>query len=260
MSCGLDHPAVRALSRPQFCCQTAARFCCEGFGVEIGLRILLVEDDPALAREIVGGLQRENWLVDHVSCLGEAFEALMQGPYRAILLDRRLPDGDGIGLIPAARCRVPPPAIIILTARDSLTDRIEGLDAGGDDYLVKPFALRELLARLRAACRRPSAGAESPAIEIGRLSFDPAAREARIGGRALNLPRRELALLELLVRRAGRVVQRTHLESEVYRHDIDISANAIETHVSRLRRRLKEADSGVEIRTLRGLGYMLQPC
>jgi len=176
------------------------------------MRILLVEDDPALAREIVRALEREHWPLDHVATLADAFEAVIQFPYRAILLDRTLPDGDGIALIPAARSRPSRPSIIFLTARDEISDRIEGLDAGADDYLVKPFALEELLARIRAACRRPVAGMPPDPIEIGRLSFDPTTREVRVGERPLVLPRRELALLELLVRRSGRVVQRTHLD------------------------------------------------
>jgi two-component system OmpR family response regulator len=225
-----------------------------------GSRILLVEDDPALAREIVRALERDHWPVDHVASLGEAFEAVIQFPYRAILLDRRLPDGDGIGLIPAAKSRASPPSIIFLTARDDLADRVEGLDAGADDYLVKPFALQELLARLRAACRRPGQGSRPAPIEVARLSWDPGTREVRSGGRAIALPRRELALLELLVRRAGRVVQRGHLEAELYGLDVEVSANALEALVSRLRRRLEEEDSGVELRTVRGVGYMLQPC
>lgn len=225
-----------------------------------GSRILLVEDDPALAREIIRALEREHWLLDHVTSLGEAFEAVIQFPYRVILLDRRLPDGDGIGLIPAAKSRASPPSIIFLTARDDLADRVEGLDAGADDYLVKPFALEELLARLRAACRR-SGQAGSPApIEVACLSYDAQTREVRAKGRPIVLPRRELALLELLVGRAGRVVQRAHLESELYGLDVEVSANALEALVSRLRRRLEEEDAGVELRTVRGVGYMLQPC
>ena len=225
-----------------------------------GSRILLVEDDPALAREIVRALERDQWPIDHVGSLGEAFEAVIQFPYRAILLDRRLPDGDGIGLIPAAKSRPSPPSIIFLTARDDLADRVEGLDAGADDYLVKPFALEELLARLRASCRRTGQGSRLTPIEVARLSFDPATREVRAGGRTIAVPRRELALLELLVRRAGRVVQRAHLESELYGLDVEVSANALEALVSRLRRRLEEEDTGVELRTVRGVGYMLQPC
>jgi DNA-binding response OmpR family regulator len=225
-----------------------------------GSRILLVEDDPALAREIVCALERNHWLIDHVTSLGEAFEAVIQFPYRTILLDRRLPDGDGIGLIPAAKSRATPPSIIFLTARDDLADRVEGLDAGADDYLVKPFALEELLARLRAASRRSGQASRPEPIEVARLSYDPGTREVLARGRAIALPRRELALLELLVRRAGRVVQRAHLESELYGLDVEVSANALEALVSRLRRRLEEEDAGVELRTVRGVGYMLQPC
>ena len=225
-----------------------------------GLRILLVEDDPALAREIIRALEREHWPLDHVSSLADAFEAVIQFPYRAILLDRALPDGDGIALVPAAKSRPTRPSIIFLTARDEVADRIEGLDAGADDYLVKPFALEELLARVRAACRRLPVGAPPEPIEVGRLSFDPATREVRVAERSLALPRRELALLELLVRRSGRVVQRSHLDAELYGFEADVSANALETLVSRLRRRLDEAGAGLELRTIRGVGYILQPC
>ena len=225
-----------------------------------GSRILLVEDDPALAREIIRALERDHWPIDHVSSLGEAFEAVIQLPYRAILLDRRLPDGDGIGLIPAARSRASPPAIIFLTARDDLADRVEGLDAGADDYLVKPFALEELLARLRATCRRPGQANRPAPIEVAGLSYDADTREVLAGGRAIAVPGRELFLLELLVRRAGRVVQRGHIEAELYGLDVEVSANALDALVSRLRRRLEEEDAGVEIRTVRGVGYMLRPC
>ncbi|MGX7895909.1 response regulator transcription factor [Tsuneonella sp. HG222] len=225
-----------------------------------GSRILLVEDDVLLAREIVRALQRDNWPIDHVGTLGEAFEAIIQFPYRVVLLDRRLPDGDGIGLIPAAKSRPTPPSIIFLTARDDLADRVEGLDAGADDYLVKPFALAELLARLRAACRRPGHGTRPRPIEVARLCFDPATREVLVGKRPVVVPRRELALLELLAQRAGRVVQRGHLESELYGLDVEVSANALDALISRLRRRLEDEDAGVEVRLVRGVGYMLQPC
>lgn len=223
-------------------------------------RILLVEDDLALAREIIRALEREDWPLDHVASLADAFEAVIQFPYRVVLLDRTLPDGDGITLIPVARSRPCRPSIIFLTARDEISARIEGLDAGADDYLVKPFALQELLARIRAACRRPLAGMPPDPIELGRLSFDPNTREVRVGERPLALARRELALLELLVRRAGRVVQRAHLDSELYGFDADVSANALETLVSRLRRRLEDAEAGLQLRTIRGVGYILQPC
>jgi DNA-binding response OmpR family regulator len=225
-----------------------------------GSRVLLVEDDRLLAREIVRALERDNWPIDHVGSLADAFEAVIRVPYRAVLLDRRLPDGDGIGLIPAAKSRPAPPVIIFLTARDDLADRVEGLDAGADDYLVKPFALEELLARLRAACRRPGKPTRPTPIEVARLCFDPATREVLVGKRPIVVPRRELALLELLVQRAGRVVQRGHLESELYGLDVEVSANALDALVSRLRRRLDDEDAGVELRLVRGVGYLLQPC
>lgn len=225
-----------------------------------GSRVLLVEDDRLLAREIVRALERDNWPIDHVGSLAEAFEAIIQFPYRAVLLDRRLPDGDGIGLIPAAKSRPAPPVIIFLTARDDVTDRVEGLDAGADDYLVKPFALEELLARLRAACRRPGKLSRPTPIEVASLCFDPATREVLVGKRPVVVPRRELALLELLVHRAGRVVQRGYLESELYGLDVEVSANALDALVSRLRRRLEDEDAGVELRLVRGVGYLLQPC
>ncbi len=224
-------------------------------------RILLVEDDPALARELVRGLERNSWPVDHVSCLADAFEAIIQTRYRAILLDRKLPDGDGISLVVAAKSRPSAPPVIFLTARDEITDRVEGLDAGADYYLIKPFALGELLARLRVACRRSARGStSSPMVELGEMSFDPTTREVAVRGRPLILPRRELALLELLVRRAGRVVQREHLDSELYGLDADVSSTAVETQVSRLRSRLQDANAKVELRTVRGVGYLLQSC
>jgi DNA-binding response OmpR family regulator len=224
-----------------------------------GSRILLVEDDPVLAAEIVKGLQRERWAVDHVGSLAEAFEAVLLTRYRVILLDRRLPDGDGLGLLSAVRPGAPRPAVICLTARDEISDRVEGLDAGADDYLVKPFAMGELLARLRVASRRP-AGAPPPQVEVGRLSFEASTREVRVAGTPLSLSRRELALLELLVRRTGRVVQRTYLEAEVYGFEADVSPNALDTQVSRLRKRLDEAGAGVDLKTIRGVGYLLQAC
>jgi len=223
-------------------------------------RILLVEDDPALGRALVCALEQDRWPVDHVASLAEAFEAVLQRSYRVILLDRSLPDGDGLALVAAARTRSPRPSIIFVTARDEVADRIAGLDAGADDYLVKPFSVAELHARVRAVCRRPADVGGQAVIEVGRIAFDPVSREVRIHGKPVLLPRRELALLSVLVGRAGRVVQRAHLESEVYGLDDEVSGNALETQISRLRRRLETEDAGVELRTLRGVGYMLRPC
>ncbi len=168
-----------------------------------GSRILLVEDDPALARALVLALEQDRWPVDHVSKLADAFEAILQRSYRVILLDRGLPDGDGVTLVAAARSRTPRPSILFVTARDDVSDRIEGLDAGADDYLVKPFSVAELHARVRAACRRPVDPGDRTIIEAGRLSFDPVSREVRISGRPLALPRRELALLVIMISAAS---------------------------------------------------------
>ena len=160
-----------------------------------GSRILLVEDDPALAREIVRALERDHWPIDHVARSPKPSKRSSRFTYRVILLDRRLPDGDGIGLIPAARSRPSPPSIIFLTARDDLADRVEGLDAGADDYLVKPFALEELLARLRAACRRPGqtskAGADRGRRPVLRPGHTRGAREGP--GDRIAPPRARLA-------------------------------------------------------------------
>lgn len=225
-----------------------------------GTRILLVEDDPALAREIIRALRREQWAIDHVFSLADAFEAVIRNNYRLVLLDRRLPDGDGLAVLAVARSRPSPPAVIFLTARDEVADRIEGLDAGADDYLIKPFAVEEFLARIRAAWRRTSAGTVSELIDAGNLSFDLASRSAQVAGKPFVLRRRELALLEMLLRRVGQVVQRAYLEEELYGFDEDVSTNALETQISRLRRRLDEADAGLELRTIRGVGYLLRPC
>ena len=225
-----------------------------------GSRILLVEDDPALARETVRALERENWGVDHVANLADGFEALILYPYRVVLLDRRLPDGDGVSLVAAAKSRPTPPAVIFLTARDEIAERVEGLDAGADDYLVKPFSLEELFARLRAAVRKPAAESGTQPLELAELSFDETTKEVRVGGKPVAIARGELALLEILIGRAGRVVQRSYLEGELYGFDADVSKNALETQISRLRRRLDELDAGVELRTVRGVGYMLRAC
>jgi DNA-binding response OmpR family regulator len=223
-------------------------------------RILLVEDDEALALEIRRELRRTGWQVDHMPSLAEAAEALLQHGYRALLLDRTLPDGDGIGLIPIARAREAPPAVIVLSAKDEVQDRVDGLDAGADDYLVKPFAMQELLARLRATGRRPRRIATAPPVAVGDLKFDPASRAVTVRGRAQVVPRRELDLLQLLIERCGRVVRREFLESELFGFNEDYSSNALETQVSRLRRRLADLDAGIEIRSVRGVGYLMQSC
>lgn len=221
------------------------------------MRVLLVEDEPELRRTLAARLGQHGFVVDQFGSLGDAIEAVMGADYRAVLLDRRLPDGDGLSLLPVLRTRKSPPPVIVLTALDDIPDRVTGLDAGADDYLIKPFAFDELLARLRVLLRRTGLPESSPKVTVGHLQYDLAEREARIGGTSLTLPRRELAILDTLMRRAGRVVMREHLEAQVYGFDDEISSNALEAHVSRLRRRLGEAGAGVVLHGVRGIGYMV---
>jgi two-component system OmpR family response regulator len=147
--------------------------------------------------------------------------------------------------------------IIVLTARGDLADRVAGLDTGADDYLGKPFAIEELLARLRAVLRRPS-DMPTEILQLGQLTYSAEHRQASVAGVVMTLPRRELLVLETLLRRSGRTVARSALEEAVYGFDDEIQSNALDTHVSRLRRRLADADAGVEIHAIRGIGYLIR--
>ena len=223
------------------------------------MRILLVEDEPELGAVLTFRLKAEGYVVDHVTSFGEAIEAVLGAQYRLLLLDRRLPDGDGLSLLPVVRTRPSPPPAIVLTAMDDVPDRVAGLDAGAEDYLIKPFSVEELLARIRVLLRRSLADVSSvPNVIVAKLEFDLTAREAKVSGVPLSLPRRELAILDTLARRAGRVVMREHLETQVYGYDDDISSNALEAHISRLRKRLLDAGADVVLHGVRGVGYMLR--
>jgi DNA-binding response OmpR family regulator len=221
------------------------------------MRILLVEDEAEMAAALASALKRYDMVVDHAPSLAEAEEAIAADVHGAVLLDRQLPDGDGLALIPKLRARADGVPIIVLTARGDLADRIAGLDSGADDYLAKPFAIEELMARLRAVLRRP-AGLQSDVVRAGRLAFDFGHREASVDGAPLDLPRRELLVLEALLRRMGRTVVRATLEEAVYNFNDEIQSNALDTHVSRLRRKLTDANAGVEIHGIRGVGYLLR--
>lgn len=221
------------------------------------MRILLVEDEAEMATALSSALRRYDMVVDHAPTLADAEEAISADVHAAVLLDRQLPDGDGLTLIPKLRARADGVPIIVLTARGELADRIAGLDSGADDYLAKPFAVEELLARLRAVLRRP-AGLSPDIIHAGRIAFDVGHREASIDGQPFELPRRELLVLEALIRRMGRTVLRSALEEAVYNFDDEIQSNALDTHVSRLRRKLTDTDAGVEIHGIRGVGYLLK--
>ncbi len=221
------------------------------------MRLLLVEDEPELVSALTAALSRRGMVTDHAPTRASARVMLNATDHAVVLLDRRLPDGDGIHLVPEFRQRGYSAPIIVLTAQDGIDDRIDGLDYGADDYLAKPFAVDELLARIRAVLRR-SPEVPSSAITIESLTFDFSHREARVGGLHILLPRRELLVLEALLRRVGRVVPRESLERAVYGYNDEIHSNALDTHVCRLRRKLVESGAGVEIHTLRGIGYLLK--
>ncbi|MBB6469026.1 response regulator transcription factor [Aminobacter carboxidus] len=221
------------------------------------MRILLVEDEPELASALKTALRRYDMVVDHAASLLEAGDFAASENYDAILLDRQLPDGDGLTLVPKIRARGNATPVLVLTARSDTSDKVDGLDMGADDYLAKPFAFEELLARLRALLRRP-ANVQTQVIRAGDLAFDLGHREVLVRGEPLTLPRRELLVLEALLRRTGRMVQRSSLMEAVFGLDDEIQSNALDTHVSRLRRKLAEADAKVEINGVRGVGYLLR--
>ncbi|MGD9656708.1 MAG: response regulator transcription factor [Methylocystis sp.] len=220
------------------------------------MKILVVEDQPDLGSMMTDRLGRSGYIVDCVGTIAETLEALRAFDYPVVLLDRRLPDGDGMTVLPEIRSLRPSIRVLMVTALRSIDDRINGLDAGADDYLVKPFAADELLARVRATLRRPGA-APIPPVSLGALSFDLNRREAEVNGRPLNLRKRELLLLETLMRRAGRAVMHATIIDEIYGIDERVQNNALKMLVSRLRQRLKEASAGVEIYATRSVGYLI---
>lgn len=221
------------------------------------MKILLIEDETRLAETVAASLGKKGIVVDHTALLGDAIELARQQTYDAIVLDRRLPDGDGITFIPWLRSAGVGTPVIVLTARNEPQERVAGLDLGADDYLGKPFLMDELFARLRAVLRRPSALAE-PSIVAGRMTVDPIRMDVMVGELQLDLPRRELMVLVTLAKRKGKTVLRSALEAEIYNYEETIQSNALDAHVSRLRKRLADADADVSIHNIRGVGYLLK--
>lgn len=221
------------------------------------MRVLIIEDNSRLAGLISLGIAQHGFSGDGVGSIDEAEAALASATYDAVILDLGLPDGDGLDWLRRDRSGHPLPPILILTARDGMGDRVAGLDAGADDYLVKPVEIEELAARLRALLRRPGVRG-LPVIRAGKLAFDVAARTASSGNRAIELTRREADLLELLIRRAGAVVRRSTIEEALYRFDEPVTPNAVEAIVSRLRHKLAETDHPERLITVRGMGYLLR--
>ncbi|OHV82919.1 response regulator transcription factor [Rhizobium sp. LCM 4573] len=221
------------------------------------MRLLLIEDEPELANALSAALSKHGIVTDHTMHLDDAFELTRQNDYDAILLDRRLPDGEGLTFIPKVRRAGTETPIIVLTARNEPLERVEGLDIGADDYLGKPFLVEELMARVRAVLRRPSSLAE-PSIAVGQMVIDPLHLNVTIASTPLDLPRRELLVLAALAKRKDKTVLRSTLEAAVYNYEEEIQSNALDAHISRLRKRLQDAGAGVAIHNIRGVGYLLK--
>ncbi|MGQ0609881.1 MAG: response regulator [Paracoccaceae bacterium] len=219
------------------------------------MRLLLVEDDLPLAEALVSLLVSSGYAVDCVHD-GEAATTLIGvEPYDLMILDLNLPELDGLSVLRSMRAEGNRAAVMILTARGAAEDRVRGLDLGADDYMAKPFDIREFEARVRSLLRR-QAGLRSSTVSLGALTLDQISRQFSAHGQPIDLPPRERALLELLVMRAGKVVAKEAIEQSVTSLDDILSDNAIEQYVSRLRRRLQPL--GLNLRTVRGLGYLLE--
>jgi two-component system response regulator QseB len=216
------------------------------------MRVLLVEDDPMIGRAVVAGLRDGGYAVDWAQDGAEAEIALANGVYELALLDLGLPRRSGLEILKGLRRSGKKLPVLIITAHDSVSDRIAGLDEGADDYLIKPFDLDELLARARAVIRRHE-GRASPEISYGALTIDPAKRLVLFRGEQVDLSAREFAVLEALMKEPGAVVSREKLEDAVYGWGEEIESNSIEVHLHHLRRKLKPQ----LIRNVRGVGYRI---
>ncbi|HEY2957960.1 MAG TPA: response regulator transcription factor [Actinomycetota bacterium] len=222
------------------------------------MRVLVVEDEVKMARAIRRGMEQEGYAVDIALDGDEGLHMVTENDYDAIVLDVMLPGVDGLEVCRRLRARGRWAPVLMLTARDTVPDRIEGLDAGADDYLVKPFAFGELLARLRALIRRGAV--ERPAVlQVGDLALDPAGHSVSRAGRRVELSAREFALLEFLMRHPGEVVSRTAILEHVWDYNYDGLSNVVDVYVGYLRRKLEQPFGRTLIRTVRGVGYALEP-
>lgn len=220
------------------------------------MRVLVVEDSPELAHLVTEGLKLAGFDSDHLASAMAAREALRNSRYAALILDLGLPDGDGLTILRELRQRKDSVPVLILTARGSVNDRIHGLRIGADDYLVKPFEFGELVARLEALLRRPGQ-ILGRSLQLSNVTFDTEDRQVLINDKLQLLSARELAVLELLLRRKGNVVSKKHLEDQLFGLTGDVGSNAVEVYVHRLRKQLANLGAQVKINTVRGVGYMM---
>ena len=221
----------------------------------LGVRILIVEDDKALADGLLRTLKQSGYAVDHAATGELALRACAEEHYDLIILDISLPGIDGFEVLKTLRKQHQTGSILLLTAHDAETDRVQGLDLGADDYVIKPFLLPELEARVRALIRRSQA-VRSPRLQFGQLNVDIVGRRARIGNDVLELTPREWSVLEYLLMRAGQVVSKEQMLQALCSWDDSLTHNAIEVYISRLRGKLQKA--GIGIRTVRGFGYLVE--
>jgi len=220
------------------------------------MRLLLVEDNERFAVLLKRGLAAAGFVVDVLPTAEQAIAALRANRFEIVVLDLGLPDADGLDVLGDMRHRQDATPVLILTARGGVEDRVVGLQSGADDYLVKPFALEELVARLQALLRRPG-NLLGVTLKLGNLSLDTVARQVFVGDQPMLLSPRELAVLEQLLRRSGRVVAKNLLADNLYGLAQEVGSNAVEVHVHRLRKHLAEVDAAVQIHTLRGIGYLI---
>ena len=222
------------------------------------MRILLVEDDEATAEFLLRGLKQEGFAVDHAPDGGTGLRKALALPYDVAVVDIMLPQLDGLSLIDELRHRGLTTPVIVLSAKSSVDDRIKGLQAGGDDYLVKPFAFSELLARIQALIRRASQTREPTTLTVGDLEMDLVKRKVFRAGREIDLQPKEFALLEYLMRSAGRVVSKTMIMEHVWDYNFDPQTNVVEARICRLRDKIDRPFDRPLIHTIRGFGYLLE--
>jgi DNA-binding response OmpR family regulator len=220
------------------------------------MRVLVVEDERKIARFVQKGLKEFGFVVDVIGRGDEALEVILDNSFAAVVLDIMLPGRDGLSILRSLRARSNAVPVLILTARGEISEKIEGLDLGADDYLAKPFAIEELAARLRALIRRQT-GENLVRYRIQDLTLDVATRVARRGDRRIDLTSREFSLLECLMRAPGRVFTRTQICQHVWEYQFDAGTNLVEVYIQRLRRKVDDRESAKLIQTVRGAGYRI---
>ena len=255
---GGAHPCAWVYARPRGMLVGRGLSVGPSAGIIVGVHILLIEDDTEAAKFLVKGLRESGYSVDHAADGREGLFRATEGQFDLVVTDRMLPHIDGLAIIQIMRQKGVTTPVLVLSALGSVDDRVKGLKAGGDDYLTKPFAFIELLARIEALSRRRSSTPDATKLKVADLDFDLLARRVTRNGREIELTARELKLLEFLMRRAGQVVTRTMLLEGVWDLHFDPQSNLIDVHISRLRQAIDRGSDRQLIHTVRGSGYVLR--